>query len=70
MKKKAFTLIEILITTCILAVLFVLIFKTYNDITKITTKIDSEKNLYNEVLFLTQTIQNLSDHYNLDYNTY
>lgn len=68
--KKAFTLIEILITTCILAVLFVLIFRTYNDISKITTKIDSEKNLYNEVLFLTQTVQNFWDYHNLNYSGY
>ena len=70
MKKKWFTLIELIISITIIWALVVLMFKTYSHITNISIKIENEKNVNNELLYLSQTLQNLSDKYDINLNKY
>lgn len=65
--KKWFTLVEILISTVIIWILFWVIFSSYTQISNLALKIENERNLSNEILFLTQNIQNLADTYTIDY---
>jgi len=70
MKKKAFTLIEVLIAIIIAAVLFTLVFRAYVNITQISARLENEKKLNAEITFLTETVQNIADIYQIDYNAY
>lgn len=70
MKKKAFTLIEILIGLVIAGVLFMLIFKAYVMITQITTRLANEKKLNAEIAYMTETVQNIADKYQIDFRRY
>lgn len=62
----AFTLIEVLISLIIISLLVWIIFGIYTSILKISVRIDQEKNLNNELLFASQTLQNAVDNYDLD----
>lgn len=68
--KKAFTLIELLVSIVIIAILVVIVFKIYIQLSNISLKIENEKNLSNEILFLSQTIQWLTDKSNIYYSGY
>lgn len=68
--KKAFTLIELIISTVILWILIVLIFNIYSHILNISTRVENEKIITNEVLFLSQTVQNFVDAYDIDFQKY
>ena len=70
MKKKAFTLIEILIALVLIAILFTVIFKSYVTITEITTRLQNEKKINTEIAFVTQTVQNIADAYQIDFARY
>lgn len=70
MRKKAFTLIEILIAIVIAGILFTLIFKAYVSITQITARLGNEKKLNAEILYVTQTVQNIADTYQIDFAKY
>lgn len=70
MKKKAFTLIEVLIAITIAGVLFSLIFQAYVSITQISTRLQQEKKLNAELTFVTETVQNVADSYQIDYALY
>ena len=69
LKKKnlqAFTLIEVLISLVIISILVGIVFAMYTSIIKLSVRMEQEKNLNNELLFATQTIQNIVDNYDLD----
>lgn len=68
--KKAFTLIEVLISLVIIALLVGVIFGIYTSILKLSVRVEQEKNLNNELLFASQTIQNMVDTYDLDLGFY
>jgi prepilin-type N-terminal cleavage/methylation domain-containing protein len=68
--KKAFTLIEVLIAITLAAILFTLIFRTYVSITQISTRMGNEKKLNAEITYLTETVQNIADNYQIDYTKY
>ena len=70
MKKKAFTLIEVLIAIVLAGILFTLIFRAYVSITQISTRLENEKKLNAEITFMTETVQNIADTYQIDYNEY
>lgn len=63
---KAFTLIEVLISLVIISLLVGIMFGIYTSILKLSVRIEQEKNLNNELLFASQTIQNAVDNYDLD----
>ncbi len=67
---KAFTLLEVLISLVIISLLVGIIFGIYTSILKLSVRIEQEKNLNNELLFASQTIQNLVDNYDLDLDAY
>ncbi len=68
--KKAFTLVEILIVLVICWLLFAILFRTYGKITDIAFKTEREKNMNQELVYLSQVLQNLSDDYTIDYAKY
>lgn len=70
MKKKAFTLIEILIALVLIAILFTVIFRSYVTITEITTRLQNEKKINTEIAYVTQTVQNIADGYQIDFARY
>lgn len=68
--KKLFTLIELLIAVVIVAILGILVFRIYIQISYLSIKVENEKNLSNELLFLTQNIQNITQWYKLNFDAY
>jgi len=69
-KSKWFTLIETLIVVVIIWILSIILMKTYTFISEISFRIQQEKNITQEILFLSQVIQNLSDRNSIDYQKY
>jgi type II secretory pathway pseudopilin PulG len=67
---KWFTLIETLIVVVIIWILAVILMKTYTFVSEISFRIQQEKNVTQETLFLSQIIQNLSDKNSIDYDKY
>lgn len=67
---RAFTLIEVLVSLIIISLLVWIIFWIYTSVLKISVRIDQEKNLNNELLFASQTLQNAVDNYDLDLGYY
>ena len=67
---KAFTLLEVLISLVIISLLIWIIFWIYTSILKLSVRIEQEKNLNNELLFASQTMQNLVDTYDLNLGYY
>ena len=65
-RRSWFTLIEILISMIIIAWLSILVFQIYKTTLFLSLKIQNEKVINNEVLFVMQTIQNLADRASLD----
>ena len=70
MKKKAFTLIEVIIAIILTAVLFTLVFRAYVSITQVSARLENEKKLNAEITYLTETVQNIADIYQIDYAAY
>ena len=68
--KKAFTLVEMLIVILIVWVLFVLLSKVYITSSKLYVYQKLTKNVDKDILFLNQTIQNLVDETEIDYERY
>lgn len=68
--RKAFTLIEILIVLVIVAMLMGVLFEIYITISRITFRIELQKNVNEELLFVTDTLQNLSNRNEIDYSKY
>lgn len=69
-RSKAFTLVELIISIVIVAILTWVIFETYRTILDITVRVENEKIVASEMLFAHQIIQSLVDNYKIDYATY
>lgn len=70
MFKKAFTLVEIIIVVSIVWLLSVLLSKAYITASQLYMYETNHKNIEKDVLFLTQTVQNLADNTQINYWTY
>lgn len=68
--KKSFTLIELLISTVIIWILVVLIFKIYMLICNISIRVENQKTVDNGMLYVSQVFENISDKYDIDYSKY
>lgn len=70
MKKKWFTLLELLIVMTILGILFVMLLNTYNRISTMVFRVQQEKEVSQEILQISQLFQNFSDRNTIDYTKY
>lgn len=70
MKKKAFTLVELLISIIIIWFLIVLIFRIYVQVANVSIRIENEKILNTEMLSFFQTLQTIWENYKIDYAKY
>ena len=68
MKNKAFTLVEILIVVWLFWLLYGIILQTYTTISRISYRIQQEKEIAKEALVLTQVLENLAQTYTIDYS--
>lgn len=68
--KKAFTLIEIVLVTLILGILTGVLFKTYITISQISFRVEQQKHVNQELLFVSETLQNLANRNEIDYEMY
>ena len=69
-QKRGFTLLEILIVITILGVLFFLLLRTYNSITSLVFRVQQEKDVSQQVLYISQVVQNFADRNTIDYDAY
>lgn len=56
-----FTLVEVVVTTMIIAFLIGVLFSIFNTISRLSVKIQLERWIHNELIFFMQTIQNIVD---------
>ena len=70
MKNKAFTLVEILIVVWLFWLLSGIILQTYTTISRISYRIQQEKEIAKEALVLTQILENLAQTTTIDYAEY
>ncbi len=68
--KSAFTLVEVLISLVLAGILFTIVFRSYVSITQVSTRLENEKKLNMEITFITETVQNIADTYQIDYTKY
>lgn len=68
MKNKAFTLVEILIVVWLFWLLSGIILQTYTTISRISYRIQQEKEIAKEALVLTQVLENLAQTTTIDYS--
>ena len=68
--KKGFTLLELIIVMAILGILFVMLLKTYNRIATMVFRVQQEKEVAQEILQMSQLMQNFSDRNTIDYPQY
>lgn len=68
--KKAFTLIELLIVICILGILTVVLFSAYNKISDISFRVEQERKVNEELLFLSEILQNFANRNSIDFEKY
>ena len=70
LNKKAFTLIEMVLVVLIVWLLTWILFKTYITMSKISFRVEQQKIVNQELLFVTEALQNLSNRNNIDYSRY
>ena len=71
MKRRSwFTLLELVIVMAILGILFVMLLRTYNRIGTMVFRVQQEKEVSQEILQISQIIQNFSDRNTIDYPKY
>ena len=68
--KKAFTLIEMLIVVCILGIFSVVLFRTYKTISDISFRVEWQKNVNEELLFVSEILQNFANRNSIDFEEY
>jgi prepilin-type N-terminal cleavage/methylation domain-containing protein len=68
--KRAFTLIEMLIVICILGVFSAVLFRTYKTISDISFRVEQQKNVNEEFLFLSEVLQNFANRNSIDFAKY
>lgn len=64
------TLLELVIVMAILGILFVLLLRTYNRISTMVFRVQQEKEVAQEILQISQTVQNFADRNTIDYEKY
>ncbi len=69
-KKFWFTLIELLISISIISILVVILFRAYNTISQVTFRSQQEKNTQQEMIWISQTLQNIADSHSIDFEKY
>jgi len=69
-RRSWFTLLELIIVMAILGILFVLLLRTYNRIATMAFRVQQEKEVTQEILQISQLIQNFADRNTIDYPTY
>lgn len=70
MHKKAFTLIEVLIVTLILGLLAALLLNAYVTMTKIAFRVQQEKSMTEQIVYVMQVMQNIAEKNTIDYERY
>ena len=70
MKRKAFTLVEILIVLVIFWMLSGIMLKTYSTISQVSFRIGQDKELAKESLILSQVLDNIAQTATIDYDAY
>ncbi len=70
MKKKWMTLIETVIVVVIIWMLSTILVRSYIQISQISFRVEQEKNVTQEILLLSEVLQNYSDRNTLDYEKY
>lgn len=70
MRRKGFTLVELLIVIVIFSLLVTILFRTYNTIMRLSVRSEFQKNIQTDVLFVNQVIHHLADTYTIDFNAY
>jgi prepilin-type N-terminal cleavage/methylation domain-containing protein len=70
LNKKAFTLIEITLVVAIIGLLAGILFKTYITMSQISFRVEQQKIVNQELLFVTETFQNLANRNKIDYERY
>lgn len=68
--KKAFTLIEILMVTIIVGLLAWVLFKTYITISQISFRVEQQKYVNQEMLFVSEILQNFANRNKINYTMY
>ena len=68
--KKAFTLIEMLIVICILGIFSAVLFRTYKTVSEISFRVEQQKNVNEEFLFLSEILQNFANRNSIDFGKY
>lgn len=68
--RKGFTLLELIIVMAILGILFVLLLRTYNRIATMVFRVQQEKEVAQEILQISQLVQNYADRNAIDYSKY
>lgn len=68
--KKAFTLIELLIVITILGILTLVLFSAYNKISEISFRVEQERKVNEELLFLSEVLQNFANRNSIDFDKY
>ena len=68
--KKAFTLIELLIVIVILGILTLVLFSAYNKISEISFRVEQERKVNEELLFLSEVLQNFANRNSIDFDKY
>ena len=70
MRTKGFTIVELLIVMVIMGILFTLVFQTYTKISQISFRVEQEKVVTEELVFLSEVLQNLSEKNTIDWFQY
>ena len=68
--KKAFTLIEVILVVAIIGMLAWVLFKTYITMSQIAFRVEQQKIVSQELLFVTEIFQNLANRNEIDYTKY
>lgn len=68
--RSGVTLLELLIVIGIIAILSVILFRTFGSISEIAFRIQQENNVTQEVIWFSQIIQNYADRNTIDYQKY
>jgi len=68
--KKWFTLLELMIVIGIISVLSVILFRTFATMSELAFRIEQEKNVTQEIISISQILQNYADKNTIDYEKY
>lgn len=68
--KKAFTLIEILLVVIIVGILVWVLFKVYVTMSQISFRVEQQKIVNQELLFVSELMQNFANRNDIDYTKY